>query len=347
MDLISCNNRKFYQKTRFILPLCFLLSFIIIFALWFFYPNFLRYTDSSNSNLKNENIFIKEHDFTTPWYLNLKSTENLEGVSEKSNKELLGEKYGTYGDTYGSLNTLFTGWAFAGLIISIILQMLELKATRKELIEQKKVMREQKEEYKEQNKILENQHKLIELQFKESKKQNFLNQFYALLDQRQSLLSNLVMPNVNGREVRGNEVIFVYAKKFRDIRKTFNSDKNTSNDMKVMWDDFTFDSYTSYDSQVKSYFKFYRMMFSIIDRTDALEDSEKKYYRNILKNFIGVEEQLILMWLGSFNKQYNSLCCKYGLLDGIYHDKLKSIGLTFYIQDAFGNHSQWKKAFTE
>lgn len=40
---------------------------------------------------------------------------------------------GLFGDSFGALNTLFTGLAFAGVIISLILQKKELELQRKEL----------------------------------------------------------------------------------------------------------------------------------------------------------------------------------------------------------------------
>ena len=44
------------------------------------------------------------------------------------------EKKGQFGDSYGSLNSLFSGFAFAGVIVAILLQRLELKLQREELI---------------------------------------------------------------------------------------------------------------------------------------------------------------------------------------------------------------------
>lgn len=45
------------------------------------------------------------------------------------------EGKGQYGDSFGALNTLFTGLAFAGLIVTILLQRQELKAQHKEFVE--------------------------------------------------------------------------------------------------------------------------------------------------------------------------------------------------------------------
>ena len=47
-------------------------------------------------------------------------------------------KSGTFGDSFGVLNTLFSGLAFAGIIVSIKMQNDEMREQRKELHKQKK-----------------------------------------------------------------------------------------------------------------------------------------------------------------------------------------------------------------
>ncbi|MCP3959269.1 MAG: hypothetical protein GY719_15570 [bacterium] len=52
------------------------------------------------------------------------------------------EKRGQFGDQFGSVNALFSGLAFAGLITAILLQRRELSLQRKELEYQRQEMRE-------------------------------------------------------------------------------------------------------------------------------------------------------------------------------------------------------------
>ena len=51
----------------------------------------------------------------------------------QTDEQLKGLGPGARGDMYGGLNTLFTGFAFAGLIIALLFQMKELKLQREEL----------------------------------------------------------------------------------------------------------------------------------------------------------------------------------------------------------------------
>src|SRR5690606_31793689 len=80
------------------------------------------------------------------------------------------EQRGLFGDQFGGINALFTGLAFAGLIITIILQSQELRLQRQEL-------RETRNEFIQQNETL--------------KLQRFENTFFNLLDVHNKIVDNL------------------------------------------------------------------------------------------------------------------------------------------------------------
>src|SRR5690606_8539543 len=56
-------------------------------------------------------------------------------------------KSGTFGDTFGALNALFSGLAFTGVIVTILIQRTELKNQRLELSLQRTEMRETRKEF--------------------------------------------------------------------------------------------------------------------------------------------------------------------------------------------------------
>lgn len=56
-------------------------------------------------------------------------------------------KSGTFGDTFGALNALFSGIAIAGLITTILIQKNELKHQREELALQRNKMKETRKEF--------------------------------------------------------------------------------------------------------------------------------------------------------------------------------------------------------
>lgn len=64
---------------------------------------------------------------------------------------------GTFGDMFGAINALFSGLAFAGMIITLLQQKEELSLQRKELEDTRKELEGQKEQQKTQNETLKYQ----------------------------------------------------------------------------------------------------------------------------------------------------------------------------------------------
>lgn len=61
---------------------------------------------------------------------------------------------GVYGDSFGSVNALFTGLAFSGIIFTILLQQREIRLQRADFKEQLNEMLESRKEMKMQNRLL-------------------------------------------------------------------------------------------------------------------------------------------------------------------------------------------------
>ncbi|WP_077165964.1 hypothetical protein [Acinetobacter genomosp. 33YU] len=91
---------------------------------------------------------------------------------------------GTFGDTYGALNTLFSGLAFAVLILSLFLQRKELEAQRIELEAQRQEIKESNTIAEAQRKITEQQATLIEQQIKDANVQSFYQLLFQYLEEK-------------------------------------------------------------------------------------------------------------------------------------------------------------------
>lgn len=91
-------------------------------------------------------------------------------LSDIKNKTALPDNAGVFGDVYGSLNTLFSGVAFAALFISILFQSAELSATREE-------MKNQGDQFKKQTEMLD--------------KQSFENSLFQLMSFNNELIQSL------------------------------------------------------------------------------------------------------------------------------------------------------------
>ncbi|WP_151796365.1 hypothetical protein [Acinetobacter soli] len=108
---------------------------------------------------------------------------------------------GTFGDTYGALNTLFSGLAFAVLILSLFLQRIELEAQRKELEAQRQEIKESNTIAEAQRKITEQQAQLIQQQILDSKKQAFFELFFKYIDEKNRKIELLKAPHMSGMSV--------------------------------------------------------------------------------------------------------------------------------------------------
>ena len=122
---------------------------------------------------------------------------------------------GQFGDSFGAINSLFAGLAFAGVIFAIILQKKELELQRQELKETRDEIRGQKEQLQAQDQTL--------------KKQNFENSFFQLLSFHNEIVNSLEL--LRGSEaIRGRRCFHFF---LQDLKKIYTSNPlKTSEQMK-------------------------------------------------------------------------------------------------------------------
>ena len=68
---------------------------------------------------------------------------------------------GTFGDSFGSVNALFTGLAFSGVVFSLLLQQRQIRLQRQDFLSQLEEMRGSKETLQTQNILLTVQNQLM------------------------------------------------------------------------------------------------------------------------------------------------------------------------------------------
>lgn len=108
-------------------------------------------------------------------------------------------KSGTFGDTFGALNALFSGLAFAGVIVTILIQRSELKNQRTELQLQRTEMQETRKEF------------LIN---------RTTNLVYSQLDRFEKCLSELTITH-GGTTYKGNDAISFLDKNEESVYRPF------------------------------------------------------------------------------------------------------------------------------
>lgn len=202
----------------------------LIFYIWEIYPDTLQKIDKQNTPI------------TVPF--NQKYNDDLPYDEKKSYAQKIGEKYGTYGDTYGSLNTLFSGWAFALLLISLFMQRQELQAQRKELAAQRMEAKESNNIAEKQRVIADQQASLIYDQIREAQKQNFHTLLFKFFDDKNLKVSKLIIRfrSATIRDSVGNEV-------FKDFGENFKTELGSVDVPIVPNDDGSLD--TERENQIK------------------------------------------------------------------------------------------------
>lgn len=178
-------------------------------------------------------------------------------------KDLPANERGTLGDMFGTVNALFSGLAFAGIIFTILLQ-------RKELGYQRKELRETRAEFVIQNKTLKNQ--------------RFENTFYNLVSLHNQIVNDIDFDktqNIGGERVlvtvKGRDV-------FRDRFKTLNYMLQEVEELNTKYLEF----YQEIKTDFGHYFRNLYRIIKIIHETEFItyeeldldrnnEDHQKKY----------------------------------------------------------------------
>ena len=187
------------------------------------------------------------------------------------------EKRGQFGDMFGALGTLFSGLAFAGLIITILQQREDLKNQRDEinlqrqdLEAQTEALRLQKEEIAQTNEELNAQRKEMEVQNKTIMLQRFENTFFNMLNLQMSLTGQ-VRHQTSGGVVYGDDA-------FRRIFSRFRANVNNIDVTNIYFEEL--DHYNRHLTQI----------LKLVDQTDFLSKVEKYNYVEMLISHMSYQE---------------------------------------------------------
>ncbi len=110
-------------------------------------------------------------------------------------------KSGVFGDSFGVLTALFSGLAFAGIIISIKMQNKQLRLQRKELTLTRLEVSLQREELTLTRQEIRGQKKELKYQNRTMKKQAFEYTLFQMLSVHNDIVSNMKFSNPSGSPV--------------------------------------------------------------------------------------------------------------------------------------------------
>ncbi|MDH6308513.1 hypothetical protein M2451_000824 [Dysgonomonas sp. PFB1-18] len=264
--------------------------------------------------------------FLTHWFANTFFTSL--GNESINNPALLG-------DSSGVVNALISAFAFAGVIVAIIMQRSELRLQREDL-------ELQREELKNTTKELSLQREEFEIQNKTLQLQRFENTFFHMMSLQQELINNLhftctvfapyekevsfyaepvVREEIIDKEIEGRESFyFLYEKAILSFGNNQYRDglKNIIYCVvKPVTDTYFSDLYCNL-KEPKLLDHYFRHLFSIIafvDTQSILEENEKGIYVNMIRNTFSPYESV---WIF-----YNSLSNSRGLGDKALIEKYR------------------------
>lgn len=232
---------------------------------------------------------------------------------------------GVFGDMFGAVNALFSGLAFAGLIVTLLYQKEELQLQREELAETRKELNAQKLEFQEQNKTM--------------KRQRFENTFFNMLSLQNEIVTNLSyeglqkewseskkkwvdeIKNYSGREV----FISTYTK----ITLTYRRKEYIG--IYSIIDEFGLSIYSRFFSTTRfdHYFRHLYHIFKYIDTSDLIEDKERYEYASIVRSQLSDYELVMLFYNclaqkdnGVEENKFKSLIEKYAIFNNLRKDLL-------------------------
>lgn len=251
------------------------------------------------------------------------------------------DKRGTFGDMFGSVNALFSGLAFVGIIMTILLQ-------RKELILQRQELKDTRVEFQVQNETL--------------KIQRFENTFFNLLSLHQQIVNSIDISYYKKKEKDTSE----WEKAAFGIHHT-NEDKEKVT--LVGRDVFAFtgsilheaiklhpenhdkiyqEHYSEYNSDFGHYFRTLYRIIKLVDETDFFYDTTKKSQKEIFeikyKYTCIIRAQLSdyeLVWLfynclSKYGSKFKNLVEEYHLFNNLSQDVISnSDHWNLYNENAF------------
>ena len=225
---------------------------------------------------------------------------------------------GKFGDTFGALNALFAGLAFAGVIYAILLQQKELALQRKELKLQRKTLEATEVEVRGQKEQLQAQNQTLQ-------KQNFESSFFQLLSMHNEIVNSLHMHGTN-RDYSAREC-FNYILSICRIY-WYNPDQAQNDTSKIKakfrnhFDETAFDGYLK---NIGHYFRHLYQVVKFVDQSDFIKEFEaKKFYTNLILAQLSSDELGLLFYhsLSDRGTEFKGLVERYALFENISSEVL-------------------------
>ena len=272
-------------------------------------------------------------------------------------------KRGLLGDSFGMINALFSGLAFAGVVGTVYLQIKELKLQRQELRDTRKEIKGQKDQLVLQNNTLT--------------RQNFESSFFQLFNLYNNTVDTMKITSHNSFKNEGRKS-FLLMHRALNILKTFKSDPPWATPPQRLQDEIMAiqgmdnlvlkatrrlditkqiileeirkrneEFLRNYQGEVGHYFRHLNVMLNVVDKDHSLTQQQKNYYISIIRAHISVDELAVLYYycLSEQEKNFKRLIEDSTLFENLdftllipndYYEKLYETFKRQYCDNAYG-----------
>jgi len=218
---------------------------------------------------------------------------------------------GAFGDQFGSVNALFSGLAFAGVIYAVILQSKELQLQREELKQTRDVLEDQKQQLEEQNKTMQ--------------QQRFENTFFQMLSLHNEIVGKMKYSNEVGKSsfsrILSHSLQHINTGQLKDLPSRVSN------------------QFYNLNTVLGNYFENLHIILKMVDKS-AVED--KNFYTSILHAQLSTAEISIIFYYGLGTEQgdIKSLIEHYSFFEGLQNSAIEFLEIkTLYSSQAFGKQA--------
>ncbi len=195
------------------------------------------------------------------------------------------QERGTFGDMFGSVNSLFAGLAFAGLLFAIFLQRKELELQRQELQEARVQYRRQADQ--------------LEAPARTISKQRFEDTFFRMLDILKKQVGEVTTHcNASSGEVTGYDALACIYSEFKETYDQFHEEREPSGHSR---EQNALTLILQQHPQLLNYFGTLVHTLSLLEKSDI---RDKIFYGTFLSAQLQRHEKLLLF--------YYALCPEFG-----------------------------------
>lgn len=205
---------------------------------------------------------------------------------------------GEFGDMFGAVNAAFSGLAFLGVIVAILLQKRELSLQRKELEQTREELAGQREQLRLQNATF--------------RQQAFETAFFSMITLHHRIVSDVTSGVDHNRRAGRDSFVWFHYRLFALL-----ADKEKSRGRGPVADvaeEAYALFYAEYQSDLGHYF---RNLYNIVKFVDRSDIGDRQFYTNLVRAQLSSDELLLLFYnctVGGGRDKFKPLVERYVLL---------------------------------